>query len=413
MVLLLWFATLTLTAAQTAPAPAPPVARPAFVTIRTVDPEPLEGILSGFSIRDGAVLRIGSERLRVATERIISMELSRDTRDTERKGRSSSPGAAPLPVWTLTNGDLLRGAVASGGEETVSIDVAGIGEIHVPLDKLRRWFSPAAQGDGLRDALEWFEREPLTEDDSILLTNGDVIRGLLRSIDREGLVMESESGPAKAQFRLVAAARFANPPSLDVRELSAKLSLRDGIIVSTSDFDLSDGQATARLMDGKRHTFPIEAINRFEVQGGQWEWLSAHAVSSYQHTPMLGLGIEYELDRNVLGEPIRVGGVAQTRGIGVHSKSRLRYDLKSKYAAFVVHFGLDDSAGRYADVDVEIFVDGHKRFEHKGLRMGTLVGPIRLDLTNATRLELLVDYGQNGDVQDRFNWVDAGLVRAP
>ncbi len=36
---------------------------------------------------------------------------------------------------------------------------------------------------------------------------------------------------------------------------------------------------------------------------------------------------------------------------------------------------------------------------------------IRLDVTKANRIELVADYGENGDLQDRFNWVNAALIR--
>jgi len=40
-----------------------------------------------------------------------------------------------------------------------------------------------------------------------------------------------------------------------------------------------------------------------------------------------------------------------------------------------------------------------------------LHGPVRINVLKANHLELFVDFGAHGDVQDRFNWVETALVR--
>ena len=126
---------------------------------------------------------------------------------------------------------------------------------------------------------------------------------------------------------------------------------------------------------------------------------------------MLSLAWEFKPDRNVLGNTITVAGQAFERGIGVHSRSSLTYDLKGDYREFVTHFGMDDDSGPYADVSVVILVDGKRRFEKHGVRRRKLYGPFSIDVKLAKRIELIVDFGKNGDVQDRFNWVEPALVR--
>ena len=123
------------------------------------------------------------------------------------------------------------------------------------------------------------------------------------------------------------------------------------------------------------------------------------------------LAWEYVPNRNVLGAPIRVAGETFDYGIGVHSRSSLTYDLKGIYREFVTSLGIDDSGGSYADVAVLILVDGKRRFDQSHVKRGKLLGPVRLDVTKAKRLELIVDYGDNGDIQDRFDWVEAALIR--
>ncbi len=91
--------------------------------------------------------------------------------------------------------------------------------------------------------------------------------------------------------------------------------------------------------------------------------------------------------------------------------SSLTYDLKGLYREFVTSFGIDDDSGPMADVAVAILVDGKRRFSRTNVRRGELFGPVRLDVTRANRIELIVDFGENGDLQDRFDWIEAALIR--
>jgi hypothetical protein len=102
----------------------------------------------------------------------------------------------------------------------------------------------------------------------------------------------------------------------------------------------------------------------------------------------------------LLGGPITVGGERYERGIGVHSRSNLVFELNGDYREFVTSYGMDDDSGPLADVTVMVLVDGQRRFEKTHVRRGTLFGPVRVDLSHAGRIELIVDYG---DLQDRFS----------
>ena len=94
-----------------------------------------------------------------------------------------------------------------------------------------------------------------------------------------------------------------------------------------------------------------------------------------------------------------------------HGQSSITFDLKGSYSEFVTYLGLDDDTGPFANVDVEIRVDGQLRFEQQDISPGVLHGPVRLKVNGAQRIKLSVLLGDNADIQDRFNWVEAALIR--
>jgi hypothetical protein len=142
-------------------------------------------------------------------------------------------------------------------------------------------------------------------------------------------------------------------------------------------------------------------------------WLSELEPISVQHTPMMTLGWPHARDSNVLGQPMRICGQSFDRGIGVHGQCLLTYDLAGGFQWFVTSLGIDDSVGlpALADVTAEILVDGQVRFREPHITAGRLVGPVRVDVSGAARVELRTLFGENGAVQDRFNWAGAGLIR--
>jgi len=250
-----------------------------------------------------------------------------------------------------------------------------------------------------------------TEDDRVLLTNGDVLRGFISAMDADGIAIDTGTGPTTAPYRLVVGARLAHAVPAMTPQPYLILTLRDGGKLTATVLDWSDAGVSARLRAGVAVQVDADRIVAVEVIGGRWEWLSDHRPVSYEQAPMLGPGWEFQAGRSVLGGPILVAGETYERGIGVHSRSNLVFELNGKYREFVTSFGMDDDSGPFADASVVVLVDGQRRFEKAHVRRGSLFGPARVDVSHAGRIELIVEYGDNGDMQDRFDWVEPGLIR--
>ena len=111
------------------------------------------------------------------------------------------------------------------------------------------------------------------------------------------------------------------------------------------------------------------------------------------------------------GDPLTVAGRSFTRGIGVHSYSRLVYELDGKrYKAFRTRYGINDKLS-LADVTVRIKLDDRLVHEKRGVKAGELSPVVVVELGDAKRLVLEVDYGGRIDTQDRLNWLEPALLR--
>lgn len=372
------------------------------VVVKTVEPEVLRGRLRSLTLNEGAVLLVGGEERRIHAADLV--------RITTTVTKERAPFEAVR--FQLAGEDEFHGRVVGADGDHVFVETHDLGRVGLPLEIIQRLDTRHALSAQHRDALAWLDRyDSKMDEDRILLSNGDVLLGYIVSLDAVGVRIEGDVGETTVPFDLVVAVRFAQIASVRLPPRYMKAVLRDGARISALSLNWSNDQVTLRTAFGQTLSFPADRIVRLDMVGGRWEWLSALEPISYAHTPMLALDWPYLIDRNVLGGSITVAGESFEHGLGVHARCSLTYDLKGEYTEFVTKFGIDDDSGPLADVDVEILVDGQRRYRKQNVRRGRLEGPVRIDVTRANRIELLTDFGDNGDIQDRFNWVEAALIR--
>ncbi|MEK7710679.1 MAG: NPCBM/NEW2 domain-containing protein [Planctomycetota bacterium] len=381
------------------------------VRVRTVEPDPAVGRLTALSLQSGAVLQSGDDKRQIATRDVISIEVLDASRESTPDDSDDPPPGRDGVFVGLANGDRIKGRIARSAADALALDTSDLGNLTLPLEQVARIRFAQAAMPAYTESVRWFERPLASEDDRVLLTNGDVVRGFVTAIDHEGVTIDNGSARNTIPLRLAVAARLVHPQPAPPQGLYAVAAFRDGSRITFTSLEWVNREIEARSAGGARLEFDAGRASRLDFLGGRWEWLSDQSPASYEHTPMLALDWEYRPDRNVMGGPLTVAGEAFERGIGVHSRSSLIFEIKGAYREFVTSFGMDDDSGPVADVTVVILVDGQKRFEKAHIRPGMLHGPVRLDVAKAGRLELIVDFGDNGDLQDRFDWIETGLIR--
>jgi len=390
-----------------------PSGREIPVEVRTIDTDALRGILTSLSLVKGAeLLSEGGER------RIPSGELIRIRWNwfdgLEEASRATRPARIRDSITLhLFGGDVLTGRVFAADAETCTIETTDAGRVPVRLEHLRAVTSFHAGMPAQRDTVEWFEGRPDRDEDRILLTNGDVVRGFITEVGRENLLVEDAAGTTRVPFRMLVSAKFARPIDQPLEGMRAVLTLREGTRLTVTSLELRGQGVQVTLRDGQQITLSEDKVVTVDIVGGLWEPLSSHQPISFEHVPMLALAWDWAADRNVLGDPLTINGELFERGIGVHSRSILRYELGGKYREFVTSFGMDDQSGALANVNLTVRVNGTPRFDQFHVVGGKMHGPIRINVRQAALLELIVDFGDNGDLQDRFNWVEPGLIRSP
>lgn len=325
----------------------------------------------------------------------------------------------PAPGWRvdIQGGGRLYGWPSEISANEITLDCADFGVIKLPLEWVSGIIPSPKQptSSGVR-AAEAFLDETATSD-AVLLSNEDVLEGFIVDLAPDRVSLEVADHARQIERDLVLALRFAPvlSPGSKSRPAARLISLRSGELLL--DSCESKGRAIeGRLLTGQTLRAEFANLQRLEILNGRWRWLTDLEPVSSAQTPMMSLSWPMRVNRNTLGGPLSVAGRIFEHGLGLHARCELQYELKGEYEALICQFGLDDASGPWGHVTVTILVDGAVRYQNDDVVEGVLHGPLRVPLRGqgeppAQKLKLVVDFGKNGDIQDRFDWIEPALIR--
>lgn len=372
------------------------------VVVRTLDHEGIRGELIEFGLTQGLILS--------TPQRDDPISLPHDEIVEITNLSAQSTEASGLCV-ILTNGDRLYGTLSGSGPDQMILDTVLGSRIAIPLDRVRGCLTSKAREPRWRSAAQRMMRTDGAGEDRALMSNGDVMRGLVLGVDPRQVLFEAGDHELSLDMDLVVALALAGEPYTAKPRPRARLTLVDGSVLTVSRLHWVKAAVELTFFDGTLQGVPPEAIKAVEVCGGRWTWLAALPPSSFEHTPMLTLKWPYTIDQNVLGGVLSIGGRRFKHGIGVHSRAVMSFELGGRYREFTTYCGLDDSAGPLAGVTAVILIDGTPKWRKERIRAGSPPESVRISVQGAQTLELRVEFGENGDIQDRFDWADAALIR--
>lgn len=389
-------------AAALAPALAPALARaePWFEVITSAG-KLHSGRVQSLSLDGDLVLVEGGAEQRLPAGALLSLA-----------AQTASTAAPPgLVDFHLAGGDRVRGTIAAVSGETLEIaspEFTGLAPLE--LARVAGVVTPAGRSGRWQAQVRRLLQEPTGMSDRILLDNGDILNGFVASLDARSLTYEVDAQMREAPLARVLALRLAGaePPAAPVSGAHVQLVSGTRLTVSRLDWPRS-GPVQVAFGQSELYLDPT-AVRGIAFFSDCVRPLSAQPPDAFEETPLLTVPWGYALDRNVAGGPLSVAGRQFARGIGVHSRSVLRYQLGGAATALVTRFGLDDSAGLGAMVEVRVRVDGESRLERTITAGAGLQDPLWIDLRGAVALELMVDPGPDGAILDRFDWVEPVLI---
>jgi hypothetical protein len=262
--------------------------------------------------------------------------------------------------------------------------------------------------------------------DCVWLLNGDEQDGVAISGDEGGNVTSLRIGDAKTVAELENVVAMVCKPTAPANETASNvwLGLRDGSRLAVAGLDTNPSRVVLRLQSGASLSAAENELWRqttwVQPIATRFTFLSDRPSAGYKHIPMFSQSWDLGRDQNVLGGNLRSGGIVCAKGLGMHSAARSTYQLAREFRRFESDLGLDDAAGDRGSVIYRVFIDRAApgqppqwklEYESPVIRGGAGRHSLRVDVTGAERMALVVDFADRGDECDYANWLLPRLIK--
>jgi hypothetical protein len=155
---------------------------------------------------------------------------------------------------------------------------------------------------------------------------------------------------------------------------------------------------------------PKQTLQKFDLTLGKLAYLSDLEPTRVEETPILADLYHYRRDKNLEGGPLSVGRKIYAKGLALHSKAILEYDVAG-YSNFRCVLGLDDAMAGSAHAVVKIEGDGKELLATTVSSRDNKPQDVSLPIKGVQKLRLIVDYGEDLDLGDHVDFADARIIK--
>jgi NPCBM/NEW2 domain len=320
----------------------------------------------------------------------------------------------------LVSGGEIVGYQVEVDRERVILESDLLDHLELPLSAVSAILFDPRRGSRVATSPELESAPPNAGQQVLFLTNGDRLTGHLVSITGGKVEFQSAGKPITLDRARVAAVVLhtqtnATPAADEIRTI---VGLSDGSRLVATSIESHEKTLIVAIGGEVAIDVSIEAVVALQQLGGRVVYLSDLKPAGYRHVPFLQLPWSYKLDRNVLGAPLCAAGRLYLKGIGMHSASRITYDLNGEYEQFAADLAIDDVTGGKGSVACRVFLDDgtgdwQLKYESPVIRGGQQPVPVEIDVAGPKQISLLIDFADRGDEQDHVDWLNARLIKKP
>lgn len=248
-------------------------------------------------------------------------------------------------------------------------------------------------------------------EDILVIRKGDSLdyhKGIVHEVNDASVQFEMDGEKVAVKRAKVFGIVYFRPP----RDLL-------GALCTITDLDGAKWAVRALSFDKQlRWTTPcgvemqrdIDSIVNVDFSAGKIVFLSELKPDSVRWTPFFSPSQplpsveEYyapRSDQNFSAEPLRLRGEKYSKGLAIHSRTEMVYRLPGRFSRFKAIAGIDDEVAPNGHVRLVIRADDQTLFD-EAISGSDAPKSLDLDISNAKRLVILVDFGEKLDVGDHL-----------
>ena len=266
--------------------------------------------------------------------------------------------------------------------------------------------------------------QPDPDSDQLLTREGALLSGILEDLNQRGVRFDDPSfGSLEIPWSKVVAFRLVEVPVENPSPLEGTIPIRirtvDQSQIRAHLVQIDQEAATFSRSTGQQCQISLDRIIDIQFELGRVVALAEREpIAVNEGAPATTwFPWTWKKDRNVLGNPLQIGGVVYERGLGVHSISRLTYSIEEGDQFLTGIAGMDissrppDEQDGIGCAEFRILVDGDERWSAGVLSWKSAASPFRIALKDAKSFTLVVDLGPGHHILDRANWAQIRIIR--
>ena len=318
--------------------------------------------------------------------------------------------------WTmkLKTGDLLHGHVSqwSGQNLTIKLNAPLSQTLAIPSNQVVELWCGS---DASRQKAAAMKMDSDAQDVVFVEKEGHIVSVKGIAVDIAGSALRFRLGDDERKIALgrlvgIIFAHTAPAEQTDALHEAFRLDTGDNITGSWTGVDKKS--ASLKTAWGPTLQLPLARIYSIDFLGGRAVYLSDLTPAKVEQTPYFGRVIPFRLDRSLEGGPLKLSDGVYPKGIAVHSRCVLQYQLDGAFARFQTKLGFEDPAGKMGEVSARVMGDGNVLYENPDARGDQKPVKIDVSVSNVKTLTLEVDFGKGQDVAGRVVWANARLLHA-
>jgi len=289
----------------------------------------------------------------------------------------------------------------------------------LPLDRIAYLLRPAdnERPSELERHLSALHLTEETSKDHIVVAGSDgrtfPLDGIVKALDAQALTFHYDDTDALVDATTIRAVYFTAPRRQETKPAGYLIG-RDGTRIAFSRVELSADKIRLPAVPAfGEEDFEIETtrVAMLQFLSDRLAYLSDQDPADAHSTGFFDTPISWQKDRACGGGPIRLGGTVYEKGLGLHSRTELAFDLGGQYHLLTALAGIDEAVSLGA-AHLTIMGDGRTLLEKTRLDRADPPHALRLDVTGVRRLVILVDFAEGTfGVAGRVDLADAKLIR--
>lgn len=329
-------------------------------------------------------------------------------------GSASRPSPGTHWQMTLATGDVLHGRIDGWSQRKIAfkLEAAGGQSFDVPAEQVAALWC----GDEAARAKARALAIPSGPEDIAFVQRGpDVVavKGLALGINGDSLQFRYDEQDRKISLgKLVGVVVGSGARQAPAQRFHQTLKLDSGDVLSGTWTGLTADAISLQTPWGSVLQIPVKSIYTIDFVDGRLTYLSDMQPAKVEQTPYFGRVIPWRADHSLAGGPLQLSDGQYAKGVAVHSRCVLDYDIQAAFQQFRTKVGFEQPGGKRGWASIRVLGDGKILYENHDAHGEQKPVEINLDVTQTRRLTLEVDFDDHSDVGGRVIWANARLLRA-